>query len=110
MKYSLFKLMVRDTLLHNSLEANDQTHRFYSNSANDFVLFVAGLMLFLVSLIMLYIKRHIRDSDVDDEKDVYLIAREMHHRELALQKKNNVNSIPSIKDRPLLDQIPEHEI
>ena len=67
-------------------------------------------MLFLVSLLMLYIKRHIRDNDVDDDQDVYLIAREMHHRELALQKKNNVNSIPSIKDRPLLDQIPEHEI
>lgn len=69
-----------------------------------------GLMLFLVSLLMLYIKRHVRDNDVDDDQDVYLIAREMHHRELALQKKNNVNSIPSIKDRPLLDQIPEHEI
>ena len=69
-----------------------------------------GLMLLLASVVMLYIKKHITSNGADDEQDVYLIAREMHHRELTLQKKTNVNSLPSIKNRPLLDQIPEQEI
>lgn len=66
--------------------------------------------MLLVSGVMLYVKRHLASGDADDEQDVYLIAREMHHRELALQRKRSVNAIPAVRDRPLLDQIPEHEI
>lgn len=69
-------------------------------------------MLLVICVTVLYTRKKGNAEAEQGEQDLYMIARELHHRELALQKRHNVlNDMYLLSgDAAFLDQLPRQDI